>query len=39
MPVVRHSGGKLSFLDQFTGFHKLVSSLETLNPDIEIKGC
>ena len=37
--VVRHSGGKLSFLNQFTGFHKLVSTLETLNPNIEIKGC
>lgn len=39
MLVVRHSGGKLSFLNQFTGFHKLLSTLETLNPNIEIKGC
>ncbi len=39
MLVVRHSGGKLAILNQFTGFHKLVSTLETLNPNIEIKGC
>ncbi len=37
--VVKHSGGKLPFLNLFTGFHKLVSTLETLNPNIEIKGC
>ena len=39
MLVVRHPGGKLHLLHQFTGFHRLLSALETLNPNIELKGC
>ncbi len=39
MLVVKHSGGELFLINQFTGFHKLLSALETLNPSIEFKGC
>ncbi len=39
MLIVKHSGGKLPLINQFTGFHNLLSTLETLNPDIELKGC
>ncbi len=39
MLVVHHSGGKLALVNQFTGFHRLLSALEDLNSKIEIKGC
>jgi hypothetical protein len=37
--VLRHTGGKILILNQFTGFHKLLSELEAVNPGIELLGC
>jgi len=36
---VRHSGGTVNLLSQMDGFHEFVSTLKSLNPSIEIKGC
>ncbi len=37
--VLQHTGGKILILSQFTGFHKLLSELEAVNPGIEFLGC
>jgi hypothetical protein len=37
--VLQHTGGKILMLNQFTGFHKLLSELEAVNPGIEFLGC
>ncbi len=36
---VRHSGGTINLLSQMDEFHEFVSTLKSLNPSIEIKGC
>lgn len=35
---VVHDGGKIVFLNQFTGFHRLVAQLIAQNPRIQLKG-
>ena len=37
--ALRHSGGTIRIMSQFTGFHKLLSELEAANPGIEFLGC
>ena len=37
--ILRHTSGKIQILNQFTGFHKLLSELEAANPGIEFLGC
>jgi hypothetical protein len=37
--VLRHTGGKILMINQFTGFHKLLSELGAVNPGIEFLGC
>ena len=37
--VVRTSHGKIRILNQFDGFHDLISNLKTNNPSIELRGC
>ena len=37
--VLQHTSGKIQILNQFTGFHKLLSELEAANPGIEFLGC
>jgi hypothetical protein len=37
--IVRSSAGKIRLLNQFDGFHRFLTELETLNPGIEFRGC
>lgn len=37
--VVKHSRGRLYLLNQFDGFHELLTSLKQANPSIELRGC
>ena len=37
--ILQHTGGKIMILSQFTGFHKLLTELEAVNPGIEFLGC
>ncbi len=37
--VLRHSGGRIRLLNQFTGFHQLLTELKTASPGIELEGC
>jgi len=34
-----HSQGTVHLLNQIDGFHELVSSIKSINPAVEIKGC
>jgi hypothetical protein len=36
---LRHRGGKLRLLQQFTGFHEFLSELKQANPSVEVRGC
>lgn len=36
---LRHQAGSVVFLNQFTGFHRLVAALVLDNPRISLKGC
>jgi hypothetical protein len=36
--ILRHDGGKIRLLSQFTGFHEIISRIKTENPDIQIVG-
>src|SRR5262245_48350124 len=37
--TVRWGAGKLRLLNQFDGFHDLVTRIKRLNPGVEIRGC
>jgi len=37
--VLKHEAGTLRFLNQFNGFHELLSYLESVNPAVELHGC
>ena len=37
--VVKHSGGKIAFINQFTGMHELLAELRQSNPAVELVGC
>lgn len=37
--VLKHSGGRVTLLNQFTGFHEFLVELKTLNPAVELRGC
>jgi len=34
-----HSGGKVRFLNQITGFHEVVAHIKAHNPTVVLKGC
>ena len=34
-----HDNGKITFLSQFTGFHRLLGQLAQANPGITLRGC
>jgi hypothetical protein len=34
-----HSGGKVRFLNQITGFHEVVAHIKAHNPTVILKGC
>lgn len=36
--VVRHKGGKLTLINQFTDFRDFLATVQELNPTVEIKG-
>ena len=36
--ILRHDGGKIRLVAQFTGFHEVVSRLKTAHPRIEVVG-
>ena len=35
---VRHIGGKILFLQQFTGFHEFLTDLKRVNPNVTMRG-
>ena len=35
----RHTNGKVNVLNQFDGFHELITAIKTKNPDVELRGC
>jgi hypothetical protein len=37
--VVKWGSGKVTLLNQFDGFHELLTYLETVNPAVEFRGC
>jgi hypothetical protein len=37
--VVRHRGGRVLLINQFTGFHRFLSELVSVNPAVELLGC
>jgi hypothetical protein len=37
--VLKHDSGTLRLLNQFTGFHELLTSIEAANPAVELLGC
>ena len=37
--VLKHESGKLRLLNQFTGFHELLTYIESVNPAVELYGC
>jgi hypothetical protein len=37
--VVKHTGGKISLINQFNEFHDFLISLKRHNPTVELKGC
>ena len=37
--VVRWGSGKLTLLNQFDGFHELLTQIKNLNPAVEFRGC
>ncbi len=37
--VVKWASGKLTLLNQFNGFHELLTYIEAVNPAVEIRGC
>jgi hypothetical protein len=36
--ILKHRGGKLRFDPKLTGMHELIARLETMNPQIELRG-
>jgi hypothetical protein len=36
--LLRHDGGKIRLLSQFTGFHEIVSRIKAANPNFDIVG-
>jgi hypothetical protein len=36
--VLRHNGGKIRLIPQFTGFHEVISRVKALNPQLEVVG-
>jgi hypothetical protein len=36
--ILRHDGGKIRLVAQFTGFHEIISRLKTAHSDIEVIG-
>jgi hypothetical protein len=36
--ILRHDGGKIRLVAQFTGFHEVVSRIKTAHPGIEVIG-
>ena len=36
---VKHRGGKIRMLHQFTRFHEFLNELKRVNPNVEIRGC
>ena len=37
--VLVHTSGRFSFVNQFTGFHELLTDLKRANPSVELRGC
>jgi hypothetical protein len=37
--VAIHSGGKVRFINQITGFHEVLLHIKTRNPQVILKGC
>jgi len=36
---VRHRGGMIHLMSRMDGFHDLITTLKSINPAIEVKGC
>jgi hypothetical protein len=36
--VLRHNGGKIRLVPQFTGFHEVISRVKAANPQLEVVG-
>ncbi len=36
---LRHSKGTVHLISQIGGFHDFISTLKSLNPSVEVKGC
>jgi hypothetical protein len=36
--ILRHAGGKLRLISQFTGFHEVISRIKAVNPSVEVVG-
>jgi hypothetical protein len=37
--VLKHTGGGITLLGQFDGFHEFLSALRISNPGVELRGC
>jgi len=37
--VLKYSGGRITLLGQFDGFHEFLSELRSSNPGVELRGC
>ncbi len=37
--VVKHTGGKVKFINQITGFHEVILHIKARNPMVILKGC
>lgn len=37
--LLTHGSGRFRFLNQFTGFHELLTDLKRANPSVELRGC
>ena len=38
MPVLKHTGGKVTLISAMDGFHEFLTRLKDLNPTIEVRG-
>lgn len=37
--ILKHDGGRLTFIGQFDGFHEFLTALRAANPQVELRGC